>query len=119
MTGRPFKLIALSLLSMMILSACGSTGTVMQMGPDTYTVTASKHNMSGGASDAQNNALASATAYCSSMGKDLLVKNAFSSFERPYYSYSITFRCLAESDPALKRPTDRKSPDTGIVEPAI
>lgn len=84
------------------------------MGPDTFTVSAQKHNMAGGAPEAQSNALASANAHCAGLGKELMVKNTSSSFERPFYSYSVTFQCLAKNDPALTRPTYTKTPDVVI-----
>ncbi|WP_041640511.1 hypothetical protein [Magnetococcus marinus] len=109
------KIAALSVVALSLaLSACGSTGSVMQMGPDTFTVSAQKHNMSGGAPEAQSNALASANAHCAGLGKELMVKNMSSSFERPFYSYSVTFQCLAKNDPALTRPTYTTTPDVVI-----
>ena len=95
-------------------SGCGSTGGVMPMGPDTFAVTASKHNMSGGAPDAESNALSSAYAHCASLGKEMLVKNVSKSFERPFYNHSITFQCLSKNDPALVRPDYRNTPDVVI-----
>ena len=84
------------------------------MGPDTYAVTAAKHNFAGGAPSAQSNALESANAYCDGMGKELMVKNTSSSFERPMYTYSITFQCLNKGDPALTRPTYKQAPNVVI-----
>lgn len=96
------------------LAGCSSTGTVMSVGPDTYMVTSQQHNMAGGAAGAQTNALAEANAKCSAEGKQVLVRNTESGFARPFYTYSITFRCLATGDRELQRPTFEQSPDVVI-----
>ncbi|MSP11297.1 MAG: hypothetical protein EXR14_06875 [Pelagibacteraceae bacterium] len=74
--------------------SCGTTGEAVKIGPDTYTVTASKHNITGGASEAKTNALSLANNHCKSFNKELLVINAIQSFERPFYNYSVTFKCV-------------------------
>lgn len=95
------------------LVACGSTGGVMKLGPDTYTVSASKHYTSGGAV-AKTNALESANNHCLQLGKELLVTNTSNGYEAPFYTYSVTFNCLNKNDPQLTRPTYKKSPDVLI-----
>lgn len=99
-----------------LLTGCGTTGEAMKMGPDTYSVSASKHNMSGGAPAAQNNALSMANAKCESLSKELLVLNTASSFDRPFYTCSLTFRCLSKGDPELTRPSYSKEPDVVIED---
>ena len=110
------KLIATSfcLLVFSTLSGCGSTGGVMKLGPDTYTVTASKHNFAGGAPSAQSNALEMANAYCDGIGKEVLVKNTTSGFDRPMYTYSVTFQCLNKGDASLVSPNYKQAPNVVI-----
>ena len=77
----------------LLLASCGTTGKAIKIGPDTYTVTASKHYTSGGAPDAKSNALSEASNHCKSLNKELLVTNATQSFDRPMYNYSVIFLC--------------------------
>ena len=86
------------------------------MGPDTYSVTASKHNMSGGAAAAQTNALSLANNKCETLSKEVLVVNTSTSFDRPFYTYSVTFRCLEKGDSQLARPSYKKEPDVIIQD---
>lgn len=97
-----------------LLSACGTTGKVLTLGPDTYRISASKHNLSGGAPEAEANALQSAESFCISKGKQVLVTNMSSGFDRPYNTYTATFRCLAAGDPDLRRPVYQPAPDMVI-----
>lgn len=105
------KLILVSLV--LLLTGCGSTGTVMKLGPDTYTVSASKHYTSGGAV-AKTNALEAANKYCTELGKEVLVKNMTNSFDVPFYTYSVNFQCLSKNDPELSRPTYKPVPNVVI-----
>ena len=109
------KNIAALAVSVLVLSGCGSTSKVLNLGPDTYRVTASKHNMSGGAPAAEEAALQSASQHCVDSGKNIYVTNTTSSFDRPFYSYSVNFRCLSAGDPDLQRPSYRSAPDL-IIE---
>lgn len=93
------------------LAGCGTTSKVLTLGPDTYRVSASKHNLSGGAPEAEANALKSAESFCTSRGKQLLVSNMSSGFDRPFYTYTATFRCLGAGDPDLRRPIYQSTPD--------
>lgn len=97
-----------------LLTACGTTGKVLTLGPDTYRISATKHNLSGGAPEAEANALQSAESFCTSRGKQLLVSNMSSGFDRPFYTYTATFRCLALGDPDLRRPVYQSAPDMVI-----
>ena len=96
-----------------LLTACGSTGGVMKLGPDTYTVSASKHYTSGGAV-AKTNALEAANMHCIAMGKELLVGNMTNSHEPPFYTSSVNFNCFSKGDPQLTRPTYRPAPNVLI-----
>jgi len=86
----------------------------MSVGPDTYMVTAQKHNFAGGLSSAQSNALEQANAKCAEEGKQLIVTNTTTDFDRPMYTFGITFRCLSQGDRDLTRPTYQQSPDVVI-----
>ncbi len=79
----------------LLLTGCGSTGSVMKLGPENYMVSASKHYTSGGAV-AKTNALEAATSHCVSMGRQLLVKNLDSTFDAPFYTTTVTFTCTTQ-----------------------
>jgi hypothetical protein len=108
--------IAASLFACTFIAGCASTSGVLPLGPDTYRVSASRHNMSGGSPAAQSDALTSAQAHCAGLGKEMLVTNTSSSFERPHYSFTATFRCLKQGDPALVRPSYEQAPDVVIQD---
>ena len=98
------------------VQGCGTTGSVLKMGPDTYRVSASKHNMAGGAPAAESNALNLANSYCERQGKEVLVTSTSSDFDRPFYTYSATFQCLSANDPGLHRPHYKPAPTTVIED---
>lgn len=104
--------------AVLILSVqgCGTTGSVLKMGPDTYRVSASKHNMAGGAPAAESNALNLANSYCEKQGKEVLVTGTSSDFDRPFYTYSATFQCLSANDSDLHRPHYKPAPTTVIED---
>ena len=112
--GRVPFIAALSFTVLVLELGCGSTGGVMKLGPDTYAVTGAKHNFAGGAPAAQSNALEMANAHCESMDKEVLVKNTSAGFDRPMYTYSVTFQCLAKTDPSLVRPSYKPVPNVVI-----
>jgi hypothetical protein len=102
----------LPLILVLLVAGCANTSQVMKLGPDTFQVEATSHNIYGGGSpEAKNNALTSANNYCSQLGKEVLVTNIASDFERPFYRSTITFNCLDKSDPSLVRPSYEKEAD--------
>lgn len=102
--------------TMVILQGCGSTGSVLKMGPDTYRVSASRHNMAGGSTAAEADALQTANSHCQGLSKEVLVTNTSSDFDRPFYNYTATFQCLNSDDPGLHRPQYRPAPTTVIED---
>jgi len=105
------------LIYLLLLQGCsiGSSSNAMKLGPDTYEVEASSHNIFGGGSpEARSKSLQKANYHCESLGKEILVTNKVSSFERPFYRYSVTFKCLDKNDPTLVRPVYEKEADIVI-----
>lgn len=107
----PFVLLACA-----AISACASNSGAMKIGPDTYQITATRHNMIGGAAGAQASAMSEADAQCTRLGRELLVTNTSSGFERPHNRFSATFRCLAKTDPTLVRPNLQPVPEVVIED---
>lgn len=91
----------------------GSTG-ILPVGPDTYMLTENAILSLGGGVTAQGNATRSANDYCISQGRQILVTNAQTTPQGGSVSYSLTFRCLAASDPSLRPPVYRAEPNVVI-----
>ena len=92
-----------------VLVACepiaGSTG-ILPAGPDTYTVTARNEGIFGGSAQAQQAALAEATQYCQRQNLVFVsaTTNQVSGVTTPTWTgYTLTFRCLPGTDPAVTR----------------
>jgi hypothetical protein len=98
------------------LTACASNSGALKIGPDTYTVTASRDFIAGGAPGAQSSALREANRQCESMGREVMVTDTAAGFQRPHSTYRVTFRCLAKDDPTLKRPDLEPAPNIVIED---
>lgn len=109
------KIIAVATAATYLLYGCGlktySSG-ILQMGPDTYSVSADDLN----ASTAKQAALGQAQAHCTSLGKELLVTNTKSFRDGARSVYDVTFLCLSKGDPQLARPIYSKEPDVVIED---
>lgn len=95
------------------LLGCGtiprSTGA-MQLGPDTYRISA-RASM-GNEASSQKMSLAEAKQHCDSLQKQMVVIRT--EHKGDYGPYEVTFRCLLAGDPDLVRPNLEKEPDTVI-----
>lgn len=105
----------LSVMSLVVMTACGTTGGVLQMGPDTYRISTSKYG-NGSGPLAESTALQAAAAHCQALGRQLLVTNSRADFERPFHNYTATFKCLSEGDRDLHRPEYRSEPSVLIED---
>lgn len=83
------------------LAGCAMAHNVAQLGPDTYTVSASASSMRGGASAARGIAVERAGEYCRSLGREIMVLHI--SGETTNFQggggTDVTFRCLPKGDP--------------------
>lgn len=102
-----------------LLCSCASvsgTASVVPIGPDTYMVASSGSffTLSGGQVKAQ--LFQEADRFCSSKGKHLMPVTTSSKDAAPYTyaSAELQFRCLADGDPGLNRPTMINQPDVTI-----
>lgn len=98
----------LSIMVCVLLAACAQSSSVINMGPETYFVSATAAPVRGGSAAARPIALAEANAHCARLKKQILVKNIENA--------DVTFRCLEPGDPELKRPEYKKSPDIVIED---
>jgi len=102
----------LVLLLVCILGGCATAGPVVPFGPDTY-----KISQDGGAfstcimSKGTTSTIQRANKYCQRLGKNFMPISSYTGI----CSYDLTFRCLDEGDPELKRPDIEFTPDV-VVE---
>lgn len=104
--------VLISLLSL-TLGACGTvprSSGAMQLGPDTYRISA-RASM-GNSTESQKMALLEAKEYCISMKREMVV--IATDLDKNFGPFEVTFRCLNAGDPDLVRPTLEKAPDTVI-----
>jgi hypothetical protein len=99
------------------LAGCAQSSGVLNMGPDTYSVSIHAAPARGGVPGAQRLANEEASAACAGKGKELLVTNVSSgrSSHLPGGTVDLTFKCLAKGDPDLQRPNYRSAP-TSVIE---
>ena len=95
------------------LTACASSGAILNVGPDTYTTSSLRHILAGGPIAAQEAAMQSADAYCQSMRKQILVKDTQARVGEVTL-FNVTFQCLARGDRDLIRPNLVQRPDIVI-----
>ncbi|MCY1420999.1 hypothetical protein D9M71_366400 [compost metagenome] len=98
------------------LSACVQSSGVLQLGPDTYSVSVHAAPARGGVSGAKEVALTEASSACHTQNKEILVTNLSSgpSAHFPGGTVDVTFQCLDRQDRALQRPTYSPAPDVLI-----
>jgi hypothetical protein len=104
-------------IALSILAGCASSSGVLPVGPDTYMISNNRSGWRGGSEAAKSEAITSANAHCSQMGKQVMVTNVATERRREGAgSADITFQCLAEGDSDLYRPKYEKEPDTVIED---
>ena len=101
-----------------LCTACASTTGVLQLGKDTYTVSAGMSgtgSVSGNNTASKQHAFTEATKYCRKLGKQMLVKNDSLDASMAGSTTELVFRCLDETDPEFhSKPDYRKEPDVAI-----
>ena len=105
-----------SLVNIALLSACASPGGPVPMGKDTYMLSnTGAWSWSAGA-ELKGELFREADAFCRGQGKNLMPESTatkdanFSQFAHA----ELQFRCLADGDPELKRPTMVQAPNVVI-----
>jgi hypothetical protein len=99
------KNIGAVLLAVGLLAGCASVSPIMPVGPDTYMVSTTAPAAGGGNLKAE--LYQKAGEFCASQKKVLMpvaVASSDASFGKKG-SAELTFRCLCEGDPELKRPS--------------
>lgn len=100
------------------LVGCQMGTGILPAGPNTYTLTKKVAPILGGSMTAQKQALTEANAYCTQQGRQFApAQMGAAPSANPYgpTDYTVTFRCLLPTDPALANFNLERPPDV-IVE---
>jgi len=103
------------LLVLFFLSGCSTSSGVLQIGPDTYTISTSNEISPAWA---KKRALEDADKHCRSIGKFIMPMQErggshVDTFGDNIATYDFTFRCLGANDPMLSRP-ELKDPTLNV-----
>ncbi len=88
--------------AVVLLGACSSTSRVLEVGPDTYSVSAWAQPVRGGTGAANSEALEQANAHCRSLGKYIEVVETSRGTADSFIGYGlpaadVVFRCVAHN----------------------
>lgn len=99
-----------------VASGCVSTSRPLEMGKDTYSVSATADGYRTAAA-ARQSAFEVGGKKCQDIGKRFMLVNETSERTRMGIdtTVNVVFRCLSENDPAYQRPDVRAAPDV-IIE---
>jgi len=113
---RHMKVVLVIIAAAVIGTGCAQSSGVLQMGPDTYTVSVHAAPARGGVTGARQLAFEEASRKCLSLDRQMLVTNETSgrSTHLPGGTVEIVFQCLAAGDPDLRRPSYRPAPNAVI-----
>lgn len=113
----PRLYLAACMASTFLLSGCVSTSRPLEMGKDTYSVSATADGFRDAAS-ARQSAFESGRKLCASQGKRFMFVNESVSRTRMDIdtTVDIVFRCLNENDPEYSRPNIRQAPSVLIED---
>jgi outer membrane murein-binding lipoprotein Lpp len=100
-----------------VLSGCVSTSDVLEMGKDTYSVSATADGFRSAAS-ARQSAFEAGREMCSKQGKRFMFVNENTSRTRMDIDTTVVvnFSCLSENDPEYNRPRIRQAPNVVIED---
>lgn len=109
-----------SLVNAALLSACASTAEPVPMGKDTYMLANTGAWSWSSGSELKGELFRQADAFCRSQGKNLMpvsTNEKDANFQQFAHS-ELQFRCLADGDPELRRPTMEQAPNVVIENKA-
>lgn len=104
-------------LAVAMLLGCVATSEVLEMGKDTYSVSATADGFRSAAS-ARQSAFESGREMCAKQGKRFMFLDERTGRTRMGIdtTVDVTFRCLNENDPEYTRPRIRQAPDVVIED---
>ena len=105
-----------ALLAATVIAGCVSTSLPLEVGRDTYSVSATADGLRAAAS-ARQSAFEAGREMCAKQGKRFMLVSETTSRTRMGIdtTVDVTFRCLHENDPEYTRPSVRPAPDV-IIE---
>lgn len=103
-----------------LLAGCATSTGVLPAGPDTYTLSEHVAPVRGGRDEAQRVALTKANDFCAQKGRQFVPtmmnqEGNLANPNGPATGYSVTFRCLLPTDPAVAQYQLQQAPNL-IVE---
>lgn len=108
------KNLSLAMIVIVLVVGCATSGRVQVLGPDTFFLSATTSQGSGRAG-AKKSAVDEATRYCTEQHKEVLVTSSAPKLSGHGYAVDITFRCLPEGHPALKKQQKKRNSEPGAV----
>ena len=98
-----------------VLAGCVSTSDVLEVGRDTYSVSATSDGYRSAAA-AREHAFQAGAAKCNAGGKHFMLVNESTARTRMGIdtTTNVTFRCLSNDDPAYSRPDMKPAPNVVI-----
>ena len=117
MAFKKLLFLTFSFCCLLFSTACTTSSGVMQMGPDTYTISsggALTGTTSGNDIKSKRKAYADANAFCASLGKQILVENTNTQTTGFGSTSDLIFKCLSTEDYQYQRPQYQKTPDVVI-----
>lgn len=102
----------------LLLTACASNTGVLQLAPNTYTLSvgvAGTGSVSGNDTKARRDSLVEANQYCNSKGKQIIVENTKLNSTYAGSTSELIFKCLSDAEAnEVKNTKYRKEPDIVI-----
>ncbi len=101
------------------VAGCATSTGILPAGPDTYTISEKFAPIRGGGDEAERSALTKANEFCAQQGRVFVPNNMgqAGALLNPYgpTGYTVTFRCLLPSDPAVATYRLQQAPNV-IIE---
>jgi hypothetical protein len=101
-------------------AGCAHSTGILPAGPDTYTISERVAPLRGGGAEAERSALTQASDFCAQQGRQFVPNNMGQSGNLTNPSgptgYTVTFRCLLPSDPAVASYRLQQAPNIVIEQ---
>ena len=111
------KLLTLGIV--LLLNGCASSSGVMQLAPNTYTLSvgvAGARSVSGNDTKAKRSALMEANEYCKSKGKQIFVENTKMNSTYGGSTNELIFKCLTDAEANLQKNTKYQQEPNIVIE---
>lgn len=102
-----------------LLSACTSSSGVLQLAPNTYTISAGvagTGSVSGNDTQAKREALVQANQHCNNQGKQIIVENTKMSSTYAGSTSELIFKCLTDAEANIQSNTKYRKEADVVIE---